>query len=275
MSESHDELAVLRELILSPERAELDSLKERLENPEVHAQDVSRVLAEAIILRARDDDELTAALQPIFLDAMRVAVKHEPRLVADVIYPVIGPAIRKAVASALRDFTRNLNATVSQVFSLRGLRWRWQAWRTGKPLAEIAMRNSLSYRVEQVFLIHRVSGLLLCHVSLPEVDTEDPAMVGAMLSAITEYTRDSFGAGADQAVSSFEVGELVVWVEEGPHAAIAAVVRGIAPLELRNAMQDALERIHRELSAQLEGFAGDTTAFAAAAHELDTCLLVA
>lgn len=270
-----DELTALRALLLRPERDELDNLRERLENPDVHAREISRVIAEAIVLRGRDDDELTAALQPIFLEAMRVAVKDDPKFVADAIYPVIGPAIRRAVASALRDFARNLNATMSSVFSARGVRWRWQAWRTGKPLAEIAMRNSLAYRVEQVFLIHRPSGLLLCHLSAPEIEAVDPDTVGAMLSAITEYTRESFRTGDDQGVRSFEVGELVVWVEEGPRAAIAAVVSGVAPIELRDGMQNALERIHSSLSGQLEAFAGDTAPFADAVSELDACLLSA
>lgn len=270
-----DELAALRSLLLSPERAELDGLRERLENPDLHAREVGQVLAEAIVLRAREDDELTRALQPIFVEAMRIAVRDDPQFIADAIYPVIGPAIRKAVASAFKAFAQTMNSTLNKALSLRGLRWRFEAWRTRRPFAEVVLRHTLSYRVEQVFLIHGATGLVLQHVTLPEVANEDPEVVGAMLTAIQDYTRDSFGAGADEAVSSLEIGELTVWIEEGPQAALAAVTWGVAPNELRPAMQHTLECIHAAYSEQLASFDGDTEAFAAAIDDLESCLLSA
>lgn len=267
-----DELAALRALLLRPERAELESLRERLENTDVRTQDVSRVLAEAIVLRAREDDELRRALQPVFVQAMRTAVREDPQFIIDAIYPVIGAAIRKAIANALREFMRGLNTSL-KVFSLRRLKWRWEAWRTGVPLAEVVLRHTLVYRVEQVFLIHRPSGLVLQHVTRPEVEHEDPEMVGSMLSAIEEYMRDSFGAGTGETLGAFEVGELSVWIEEGPRAAVAAVVRGVAPAELRSAMQETLEHVHGALAEQLAGFTGDTAPFSRAKPDLEACLL--
>lgn len=273
--QSGDELAMLRSLLLEPERAELDGLRERLENPELHAREVGQVLAEAIVLRAREDDELRRALQPIFVETMRAAVREDPQFIADAIYPVIGPAIRKAVASAFKAFAHTVNSTLNSALSLRGLKWRIEAWRTHRPFGEVVLRHTLSYQVEQVFLIHGASGLVVRHVTRPEVADEDPEVVGAMLSAIQEYTRDSFGAGLDETVSSLEIGELTVWIETGPQAALAAVVWGVAPSELRTTMQQVLERIHAAQSEQLAAFDGDTSAFADTSADLEDCLLSA
>jgi hypothetical protein len=273
--EADDQLAALRSLLLRPEQAELGSLRERLEDPELHARDVSRILAEAIVLRAREDDALTRALQPIFVETMRIAVRDDPQFIADAIYPVIGPAIRKAVANTFRDLVRGLNATLGRAFSPRALVWRWQAWRTGKPFAEVVLLHTLVYRVEQVFLIRRHDGLVLQHVTAPDVETEDPEVVGGMLSAIEDYMRDSFGAGANETLSSLEVGELTVWIEQGPQAALAAVVRGVAPEEMRSTLQDALERVHAALARDLAAFTGDTAPFSRARPYLEDCLLAA
>ena len=270
---AEDQLAALRTLLLRPEQLELDSLRTRLEDPELHARDVSRILAEAIVLRAHEDDGLSRALQPILVETIRIAVRDDPQFIADAIYPVIGPAIRKAVANSFRDLVRGLSATLERAFSLRALQWRWQAWRTGKTFAEVILLHTLVYRVEQVFLIHRQDGLVLQHVNAPGVLAEDPEIVGGMLSAIEEYMRDSFGAGASETLSSLEVGELTAWIEQGPQAVVAAVVRGVAPEEMRSVLQDTLERVHVDLSGELAAFTGDTTPFSRARPYLEGCLL--
>ena len=59
----------------------------------------------------------------------------------------------------------SLNTTLEHSLSWRSLRWRLDARRTGKSFAEIVLLNTLVYRVEQVFLIHRPSGLLLQHLT--------------------------------------------------------------------------------------------------------------
>jgi len=268
-----DQLATLRTLLLAPEQLELDSLRTRLEDPELHARDVSRILAEAIVLRQDEDGALSRALQPIFAETLRIAVRDDPQFIADVIYPVIGPAIRKAVAHAFRDLVRGLSNTLERAFSPRALVWRWQAWRTGKTFAEVILLHTLVYRVEQVFLIHRRDGLVLAHLSAPDVVTEDPEIVGGMLSAIEEYMRDSFGAGATETLSSLEIGELTAWIEQGPQALLAAVVRGVAPEEMRSVLQDTLERVHADLARELAAFTGDTTPFSCARPYLEECLL--
>ena len=51
-SPSDDSLDELRELLLEPFRSQLDELRQRLDVPELHARDISRVLPEAIALRS-------------------------------------------------------------------------------------------------------------------------------------------------------------------------------------------------------------------------------
>ncbi|NJM53355.1 MAG: hypothetical protein HC846_08145 [Blastocatellia bacterium] len=53
---------------------------------------------------------------------------------------------------------QSLNQSLEHSISPKGLRWRIEAWQTGKSFAEVVMLNSLIYRVEEVFLIHRETG---------------------------------------------------------------------------------------------------------------------
>lgn len=266
-----DELGELRGLLLAPEQIKLDNLQERLDNPARYAADVSRALPRAIALSASSD--LTNALMPSVEAAIGISVKKNPQRLVDAIFPVMGPAIRKAIANAFREMVQSLNQTLEYSVSLKGLKWRLEALRTGKTFAEVVISHTLLYRVEQVFLIHRETGLLLQHVQAGDAAVQDADLVSGMLTAIQDFVHDSFGPGrSDSALDSIEVGEFTVWVERGSQAVLAAVIRGTAPNELRRLMQDALDGIHVEQRDAFEAFAGDSAPFAASRPQLESCI---
>src|SRR5271156_5246972 len=192
-------LAELRAILLGPDREAWESMRQRLDNPARRAEDIASVLADAV--RLRSDAKLRRALQPLLEEALQLSVQTNPRMLADALFPIFGKAIRKAIASELDGMLQSLSQTLEQSFSWRSFRWRWEAFSTRKPYAEIVVLRSLLYRVEQVFLIHRHSGLLLQHVVAPAAgdapsETKDPEMVSGMLTAIQDFVRDSV-SGAD------------------------------------------------------------------------------
>ncbi len=168
----------------------------------------------------------------------------------------------------------SLNQTLEHSLSLRGLRWRLEAWRTGKPFAEIVILRTLRYRVEQVFLIHNHTGLLLHHVVTGAVSAPDADLVAGMLTAIQDFVQDSFGKDRGPRLETVHLGELTIWIERGATATLAGVIRGNAPQELRAVFQDALESIHVQQGPLLEAFQGDATSFAASRPVLESCLQV-
>ncbi len=267
-----DALKELRRLLFVAEEEQVSKLQERLDDPEIHAEDVSRVLPEAILLRTARDEKLSRALQPTVEEAILTSVRRDPQVLVDALFPVMGPAIRKAIASALETMLESFNETLERSLSAQGIRWRLEAWRTGKPIAEVILLRTLVYRVEQVFLIHRKSGLLLQHVSATAAPGGDADMIAGMLTAIRDFVHDSFGGKEGQSLDTFQVGELSVWVEQGPLAALAAVIRGNAPKDLRGTFTDAIEKIHLESAGALQAFEGDAAPFARSRPHLEACL---
>ena len=239
-----DDLSELRGLLLAPEQIQLSKLQERLDDPARRADDVSRVLPSALTLSLNRDNKFASALMPTVEEAIGVSVKKNPQRLVDAIFPVMGPAIRKSIANAFSEMVQSLNQTLEYSVSLKGLKWRLEALRTGKSFAEVVLSHTLLYRVEQVFLIHRESGLLLQHVEAGAAAVQDVDLVSGMLTAIQDFVHDSFGAEKSDALDSMQVGELTVWIERGSQAVLAAVFRGNAPGELRRLMQDALDSIH-------------------------------
>jgi outer membrane protein OmpA-like peptidoglycan-associated protein len=254
------EFAELRSLITGPEQREIRALEARISDPGRVARDVSAVLPEAVLLR-KHDPQLTRALAPTIEEAITNSVRQNPQPLADALFPVIGPAIRKAIAASLSGMLDTLNRTLEHSLSVRAIQWRLTALRTGRSFAEVVLLNTLVYRVEQVLLIDRRTGLLLQHVTEGSTPAQDADMVSGMLTAIRDFAHDSFRVSENDALETLQVGDVTVWVEQGPYAILAAVIRGTAPRELRTTMQEVLEYVHAYHGEALRGFSGDASPF--------------
>lgn len=268
------EFEILRALLIAPEQNRLAEIQARLDDKTQRAADVSGVLPEAIRLRSKPDKRLAKAFQPTFEESLRVSIKQNPQPFIDAVSPVIGSAIRRAIAAALGAMLQSLNQTMEHSFSPRGIRWRLEALRTGKPFAEVVLLHTLAYRVEQVFLIHRETGLVLQHLTAEAVVSQDADMVSGMLTALQDFMRDSFQGDAGESLETMQYGELTLWIEQGSQAVLAGLIRGVAPQQVRNVFKDALDAIHVEFGQELARFEGDSAPFEAARPILETCLQV-
>ena len=267
-----DDLATLRAILVGPEQRHLQALQEQVDGITVEAEDVGRVLPEAILLRLRQDHQLPQTLTPLVETAFRQSLKNTPHLWVDLLFPVIGPTIRRAIAQTLRSMLASLNQALEHSLSLRGLSWRLEAWRTGKPFSEIVVLRTLRYRVEQVFLVHNETGLLLRHVVAPTVVVPEGEMIAGMLTAIQDFVHDSFTGPGQHALETVEMGDFTLWIERGSGVTLAAVIRGNAPEELRTVFQDALYYIYLENKESIAAFQGDASSFAGTQEHLESCL---
>ncbi|MGI9106341.1 MAG: OmpA family protein [Pyrinomonadaceae bacterium] len=267
-----ESMAELRSLLLGPAEARLAEIHSRVTDPQWQLKEVSHVLPAAIAVRSRQDNDLSEALAPTLTSAIERSVRKNPQPLVDAIFPVMGPAIRKAIAAALNGMVQSLNQSLSHSLSLQGLKWRFEAWRTGKSFAEVVLLHTLLYRVEQVFLIHKETGLLLLHVVAPNATAQDADMVSGMLTAIQDFVHDSFSAQEGDQLDQLQVGELTVWIERGPHAVLAGVIRGAAPQELKEVFQATIENIHLQYNEALVDFSGDAAQFEPAKLMLEDCL---
>ena len=268
-----DAMEQLRELLVGPERRDLEDLRRRVMDPGEKSKELSKLLPRAIRLSVARDKQLSQALAPTLESALKESVKKDPRILTDVVFPIIGPAIRKAMAEAFSKMLQSLNQTLEHSLSVQGFKWRFEAFRTGKSFAEVVLSRTLIYRVEQVFLIHKETGLMLAHAQIANATAQDADMISGMLTAIQDFMRDAFNA-RDGGLLSTKYGEYSVWLESNSQLTLAAFITGTAPEELRTTLQDALERITIEQHAALTEFAGDAAPFAAARPVLEDCLRV-
>jgi OOP family OmpA-OmpF porin len=184
----------------------------------------------------------------------------------------MGPAIRRAISQALAGMLESVNVMLEHTLSMQGLSWRWEAIRSGKSFAEVVMRHTLLYQVEQVFLVHRDAGLLLQHITAPAIEAPAPDMVAGMLTAINDFARDSFRIGQNDSLETIQLGEFTLAIEQGPRAVLAAVIRGHAPTAFRVDLTAAIEQIEADQTEELASFNGDASQFARSRPRMEALL---
>ncbi len=228
----------LRLLLLDDERQRLDGIDRRLDAlPDTLAESIESAN------RTGGTSRLARALSESTTESLEMAVRRKPDTVVHAVFPVIGPAIRRALVEALRHMASDLDQALTDTLSLKVLRWRFEAWRTGVPYAQVVLRDRLHYRVEHLFLIQHQSGLLLDYLSAPGVQEIDPDAVAGMLTAIAQFVHDSVRAEGAARLGSASVGEYRLLVSDGPEARLAALVRGVPPSALSTRMDELSEEL--------------------------------
>lgn len=258
----------LRPLLVGPEQNRIKRLEERVDN---HLEDmVADVLPGAVVKSRQNSERLSWAIEPILGKAIRETVTKHPEPFSEALAPAIGSAIRKATAQVFRELFQRFNEALENSLSLQSVRWRFEARRTARPFAEVVLLRTLVYRVEQVFLIHRGTGLLLQHLTPGGIAAQDPDQVAAMMSALETFAHEAFQENAR--LERFRVGELSGWVEHGPSAILVAIVRGTASESYEAHLHKILERIHLEHGATLADYRGAPAPLVGVEDVLVDCL---
>jgi len=267
-----DPLDALKSLLLGEEQQQIEQINERLEDPGLRSSDVAEVLPDSLRLSESQGQALTDALETPVTRCIQRRIERDPDSFADALYPVMGPAIRQSISATLKDLVSNINRTLEHSLSAQGIKWRLEAMRTGVPFAEVVLRHTLSYRVEQVFLIQNDSGLLMQHVQDDFAVAADADAVSGMLTAIAQFVRDAFQAGDKEGLETVEIGDHTVLLVHGPSAYLACVVRGIPPSDLRQHCQEVVEQLHGRYAKAMASFDGNPNSLANTRPLLDSCL---
>ena len=263
----------LRHLLFGDEQKRIEEIGSRVEQAEFRVSDVAEVLPESITASFERDPRLIGALRAPVKQCVSESIRENPEDYANVLFPVMGPAIRRAIAEAFKGLTQQINQAIEHSVSPRGLRWRLEAWRAGVPFTQYILQKSLLYRVEHVYLIQANSGLLISNVHRTDAEFKDEDAVSAMFTAIQEFVKDSFSQDEPQRLRTAELGELVLWAVHSPNCVLVAVIRGEPPARLRDRLQAVVERLETTRSELLRDFSGDRESSRPLDTELRTCLV--
>ncbi|MDR2401233.1 MAG: hypothetical protein LBD73_06240 [Deferribacteraceae bacterium] len=267
------EVDKFKELVFRGELDRIEELERKLDSQLRSTKSVSDVIAEAVVMRSSKDNMLSAALSPIVENSLQDALKKRPQDFISIIFPIVGSLIRRSISETFSSMLGSFSKSLEFSFSPKGIKWRIEAIRAGKSFSEIVMLHTVVYRVEQIYLIHSESGLVLSNLVNKGVHDRDADMISGMLTAIQDFAKDCFATAGDESSSlnSLDMGDYTIYIERSPLAYLACVVRGQAPKELQVKLRETLELILAKFNDVLQDYRGDDSPFVAAAPYLEDC----
>ncbi len=243
----------LKDLLLADERVERQAQAQAFaEKIEASFADLPHELPD-LLRRAQHDDRLARALEKPLAQGLERIARTQKTLLISVLFPLIGPIIRRSIAETLSQLMKDMNRAVEHSISPTGLRWRWEAFSTGVPFTQVVLKHTLRYRVEHLLLVNNDGGLLLAHVANVDAELADSDAVAGMLSALQDFARDAVFAHQHEVLKSVEVGGMTLKIMRGPLMHLAVAVRGELSEPAQQSLSELVETLHDEGdSADLE-----------------------
>jgi hypothetical protein len=245
------------------------------EDKEYLIETVQSVITPALAREIDDaQDEVSDTLAPVIAPSIRRQIAESQDDIITALYPIIGKTIRRAVAEAMRDLARRVDENLRNPFGIRRLGRRIRARLQGVSAAELLLREALPFRVQEVFLVHRESGLLLAHLSADPSQAQDRDLVSGMLTAIRDFAQDAFGGEEEADLDAIQYGALRIRLEPGPLAYLAVVIEGVPPEGFVERVQDAVGEVHQAYASVLCDYDGDASRLAGVEDYLQPLLEV-
>lgn len=258
--------AKLEELkrITSADKQSLKELAEKandiehtIDNPDEIARRVKPVLGSVMYAGTSDDpDPYAGAVARVVGPAIRLQTKQNYQDIVSALYPVIGGTITKAITETFEDFRKSIDARMKRDLNIQARVRHFLYSIRGVSESELALRDVLPYKIKNVFLVHRNSGLLLEHLSTTD-EEPDLDLISAMLEAIRSFARDTFQRGEGEGeLEQIQYGEYKILLEPGLHAYAAVVLTGSEPLPYRRLMRSKVNQINLQHEEALREFDG-------------------
>ncbi len=236
-------LQELREILVSPEQSQIEVLSEDV----------------ATLNKLIDERHLLERMTPLVHRVIERQIREAPQEVIELLYPLLGGMVARSVKEAVRNLADRIDAQRKQAFNFQRIFSKVRATSRGVSGSAVDFRDALPFSVEELFIIHSDSGLLIHHESCHPEESTDSDIIGSMLTAISDFVQDSFGQGLEGNLDEIEYGGMRILLERFQHVYVAAVVDGIESYDYRHEIRRRVGAFERENRQELVDYAGDTS----------------
>ncbi|MBX3053643.1 MAG: hypothetical protein KF753_19350 [Caldilineaceae bacterium] len=244
------DLAAIQEILLGSDRDQIHVLSGEID---------------ALRHQISDKAALAQAVAPILGDAIRRQIQESQEEIIDALYPVIGQIVMRAVTEAMRDLARSVDEKLKAATDLQRFTRRIRSLFTGVPVGELALREAMPILVQEIYLIHRESGLLLWHITRTPEHNADSDLISGMLTAIQEFAEQVLGSG-EAHLQQLQFGNRELLLEFGRYAYVAMVVDGVPPRNFRWKAYQRVYAFEKKQHENLRQYDGDASRFRRAAR---------
>jgi len=269
-SKKDRQLEALRKILLQEDQQklkqleqELTALSKQIADKESLISSLDPVIADLLERKiSNSKEEMAEALAPIMGDAIRQQIADAKDDVVDALYPIIGKTIRKSVAEAMKKLVETVNQKIDKALRHNFFKKFLHSRITGVPERELVLKDAMPFKIEEIFLIHKESGLLLSHFSAKEAGVKvDEELISGMLTAIQSFVSEAFTTAEDQDLDEIQYGDSKILIDMGHYSYLAIVISGIEPIQFSDDIHNLSRKIHNRYYKPLRQFDGDITQF--------------
>lgn len=215
-------------------------------------RNIDRIIASRVL---DAPEEMAEAISPILGEAIQVQMRESRKDWVEALYPIIGETAQRFITESLRELQRTIDARLQSTFGPAGSIQRMFAQLRGVSPSELTLRESLTFIVQEIFLIQPGSGLLMAHTGNRALKSDQ---IGGMLTAIRDFMHDSFGQSETfDELDEIQRGGQRIIVQNGRHAYLAVVITGVESTGFRGHLWRFVTQLHARHAAPLQAFDGD------------------
>ena len=185
------------------------------------------------------------------------------------IYPVAGGLVRKGIQQAIAELLEQIEERLAEPANIyKRTQIRFQALITGKPEAEIWLRETGLFHVDRILMVDRATGTVMTGlrqgrdgVVTDTVNSEDSVqgedqIVSGMLTAIMSFSREAFGDGGGGELSTLEFENSQLHIKATPVVIMVVRTIGTPPAKIDSIIENRFDRMVTDNAEALSGFDG-------------------
>ena len=196
---------------------------------------------------SESEDEVAKVLSPIMSKALKEEINESKEDIIDALYPIMGQTIKKYVAEAIKDIYTSINLKIDNALRRGIFSKQIKSKFSGVSAADIILQESFPFSLDEIFLIHEKSGILISHVSSTQNLSSDADLISGMLTAIKDFVADSFkNDSGDQNLNEIQYGDSRIILERGRFTYLALVVKGSEPADFDEEVVEVNKEIHEK-----------------------------
>lgn len=216
-------------------KEEITHFKTGIEDPDKFKNKIQPVIEEKIGYMKTNFNEVFGQEMK---HSIKVQMTESKEDFIEAMYPLMGKLVKSYVKNEFEKLFESINTRLDKTFSYRSFINRIKSYFTGIRYEELAIKNALASNIEEVYIIHRESGLLIGNYS--RNNTADVDMVAGMLAAIKQFAEDTFKTAAGDDLETIEYGSNKVMIQSFYRYYVATVVTGVIDTRFKSKLNNHL-----------------------------------
>ncbi len=224
-----------------------------------YPQEIGKAIAPEIALAMGEQIRLeqhaiARTLGPEMGEAIKNQIRLERDAMVDALYPVIG----NTIAKYMMELVQSINDKIENTLSVEGINRKIRAKIQGVSEAELIFREAMGFSVQAIFLIHKVSGLVIAEVQTSSKPQLEADMLAGMLTAIRSFANDCITT-PEKVLELHEIDydNAKIILEVAGYCYLAAIVKGEPSKLFIEKLEDTLSQIILDYDKPIKDFEGD------------------